>query len=522
MIATLKSDGDPLWNDFSHAEARAADAARMARASGNYPLLSRGDINLYSLFVERAHALAKPNGMVGLLVPSGIASDLSASAFFRGVATGGHLKALYDFENRKIFFPDVHASFKFCTMVVSPERTFPAATCAFFLHDVRERLDPERGFAISATDFANVNPNTGTSPIFRSRRDMALTTAIYARLPVLVDRSGGAPIAAWPVRYVRMFDMTNDSHLFRTRAELEEREGAWSIGGNRFQSAAGEWVPLYAGRMIHQFDHRAASVVVNTSNVHNAALSGEVTAVMKADPALLATPQYWIERGNLAAFRGEKSVVAFRDIARATDARTIIAAIGPADGYGNKAPLVLGREAVLSAADQALLVANLNALVFDFVARSKVQSTSVNWFIVEQLPVVPPAAYARTFGTKSAADIVREAVLELSYTAHDLTPFARDVGHVDANDKVLPPFLWDEDRRLHLRAKLDALYFILYGVFDPINPAKSRDDIRYIYSTFPIVEREETAKWGSFRSRDLCLAWINALMAGQPDAEVEG
>lgn len=64
--------------------------------------------------------------------------------------------------------------------------------------------------------------------------------------------------------------------------------------------------------------------------------------------------------------------------------------------------------------------------------------------------------------------------------------------------------------------------FILYGVFDPANPAASRDDIRYIYSTFPIVSAQETAKWGSYRSRDLCLAWINALMAGQPDAEIEG
>src|SRR3546814_2067619 len=69
---------------------------------------------------------------------------------------------------------------------------------------------------------------------------------------------------------------------------------------------------------------------------------------------------------------------------------------------------------------------------------------------------------------------------------------------------------------------LDALYFILYGVFDPANPAQSRDDIRYIYSTFPIVEREETAKYGHYRSRDLGLAWINALIAGQPDADVDG
>ena len=123
---------------------------------------------------------------------------------------------------------------------------------------------------------------------------------------------------------------------------------------------------------------------------------------------------------------------------------------------------------------------------------------------------------------KSAADIVKAAVLELTYTAHDMAPFARDMGHVDAKGEVLPPFIWDEERRLHLRAKLDALYFILYGVFDPADPAQSRDDIRYIYSTFPIVERQETAAYGTYRSRDLCLAYINTLIAGQPDAIVAG
>ena len=75
-------------------------------------------------------------------------------------------------------------------------------------------------------------------------------------------------------------------------------------------------------------------------------------------------------------------------------------------------------------------------------------------------------------------------------------------------------------RRLHLRAKLDALYFILYGVFDPADRERSRDDIRYIYSTFPIVERQELAAHDRYLSRDLCLAYVNALDAGQPDAVV--
>lgn len=528
MIAALKKADDPLHADFEKAEERALDTARIARASGHFPLLSRGDINLYSLFVERAHALVKPSGMVGLLTPSGIASDLSASAFFRGVATDGHLKALYDFENRRprygldAFFPDVDSRLKFCAMVASPGRTFAAARCGFFLQAADETRDSDHIFPITAADFAGVNPNTGTAPIFRSRRDMALTTAIYQRLPVLVNRSSGEAVATWPIRYATMFHMTNDSHQFRTRAELEEREAAWAVGGNRFRSASGEWLPLYAGRMIHQFDHRAASVTINAANLHNAAISGEVTAEQKADPAFVPEPQYWVPEQSVRETTAQTSVVAFRDIARPTDARTMIATLAPRAGFGNKAPLILSRDGLLSTRDSALLVANLNALVFDFVARSKVQGANLNWFIVEQLPVVPPPAYDRVFGSKTARDIVHEAVLELSYTAHDLAPFARDLGYVDTDGEVLPPFVWDEGRRLVLRAKLDALYFILYSVFDLTDPAQSRDDIRYIYSTFPIVEREEITRWGSYRSRDMALAWINALMAGEPDAVIAG
>ena len=137
MIADLETTGDPLAREFADASARAQAAARMARASGEYPLLSGGDVNLYSLFVERAMTLVKPDGMVGLLTPSGIASDKTASTFFKGVATEGRLRALYDFENKKVFFPDVHASFKFCVLVASPSPNDEPARCAILLSPCR-------------------------------------------------------------------------------------------------------------------------------------------------------------------------------------------------------------------------------------------------------------------------------------------------------------------------------------------------------------------------------------------------
>jgi hypothetical protein len=106
----------------------------------------------------------------------------------------------------------------------SSGRTFPAAQCAFFLQDVSELANPERCFPLTATDFARVNPNTGTAPIFRMRRDAALTTAIYSRLPVLVDRSSGEEVKAWPVRYPTMFHMTNPDCFAPARSLKKRKE----------------------------------------------------------------------------------------------------------------------------------------------------------------------------------------------------------------------------------------------------------------------------------------------------------
>jgi hypothetical protein len=532
MIAALVEAEDPLAANFLTAKDRAEQGTWVARACGDYPLLSGGDVNLYSLFVERAMTLVKRDGMIGLLTPSGIASDKTAAPFFKSVATDARLKALYDFENRRTrygaepFFPDVDSRFKFCAFIASPSQTFEAAQCAFFLQDVSELRDPERCFQLTAENFARVNPNTGTAPIFRFRRDAELTTAIYRRLPVLVDRSSGEEVKAWPVKYSTMFHMTNDSRLFRTRTELEEREGAYPVGGNRFSSARGDWVPLYVGRMVHQFDHRAASVEVNLENVHNPAFSGGITIEQKADPDFLPTPQYWVPLAEVDFPDGIDWAIAFRDIARATDVRTMIAAAVPRVGLGNTAPVLIPEDGDACRSGIHLLLGNLGSIVLDFVTRQKAQSTHLNWYIVEQLPVIPLDHYGTIkFGTKSAAEIVGDAVLELTYTAHDMAPFARDMGYLDDGGNVKPPFIWDEDRRRHLRARLDAVFFHLYGVVDlhspdPDRTAQGRDDVRYIFSTFPIVERQDMAAHGSYRSRDLCLAYMNALAAGEPDAEV--
>jgi hypothetical protein len=528
MIKALKDAGDPLFADYEKADRRAVDTARMARKSGHYPLLSGGDTNLNSLFVERAHALVKPGGMVGLLIPSGIASDQSSAAFFRKVTGDKQVHCVIDFFNRRydgsLFFPDVYYRFKFCAYVAGGVgRTFDSASYGFFIRDPAEINDPDRVFPITAEEISRINPNSGTAPIFRSRRDKDITSRIYARLPVLVDRKSSEGRAVWPVRYVRMLDMANDSGKFRTKVELEGAEQAWPIEGNRYQSAFGEWVPLYEGKMVQAFDHRASDIVLADANVFRSGQGADLTGGDHRDPARQPIPRYWVQSSGIGWDAPTAWCLSLKDVTSVTNMRTTISAIIPRFGAGHTLPVLFPSKGDTSPSYIAvapMALANLNCVILDYLARQKVHGNHLAWYLLEQLPVIPPAAYARMFGPKSAADIVKEAVLELTYTAHDMAPFACDMGYVDAAGEVQPPYIWNEDRRQALRAKLDALYFILYSVYDPTNPKQSREDIRYIYSTFPIVERQEMAAHGRYRSRDLALAYINALMAGQPDAEV--
>jgi hypothetical protein len=517
-IDKLKANRDPLYLNYYYAASRQAQGSRLVRSNtGDYSELNKGKLNLYKLFVERAMALVKPTGMVGLLTPSGIASDKTAAPFFKGVATGGRLKALYDFENKKVFFPDVHASFKFCVFIASPAPQPKPAQCAFYLHNILELQDPERCFPLSAKDFASVNPNTGTAPIFRTRRDAALTTAIYSRLPIVLDQRSGLQLKTWPVQFDQMLNMTTDSKLFRTHLQLEEKERAWPVGNGRWNSADGQWIPLYEGKMVQAFDHRAADIVVRKANVFRPGQQTSILSDQKKNRERLPISRYFIKYSK-DFWKNHKYewVVAFKDITATTNNRTMIAAIIPLCGAGHTLPVLnMDIESKSTPDHAAFISANLNALTFDYVSRQKVQTTHFSSYILDQIPVVPLERYESTlFGKKTAKDIIHDAVLELTYTAHDMAPFARDMGYVDKSGNVKPPFLWDEDRRLKLRAKLDAIYFHLYGITD-------RDDVRYIYSTFPIVEREEAAAYGRYRSRDLCLAYMSALAAGDPDAHID-
>jgi very-short-patch-repair endonuclease len=230
LIADLPKTNPALWHDYQRALHGAESTSRFLRGSGQYPLTGRGDINTYSVFAERVRSLLNIRGRAGIIVPTGIATDATNQCFFADLVEQGQLASLFDFENRQRLFPAVDSRMKFCLLTLAGSWQPTPASFAFFATRADHLRDPRRLFSLTPQDIARINPNTRTLPVFRTRQDAELTRAIYERVPVLVnERTGENP---WDVRFMAMFHMSNDSHLFRTRAELEKQ--GYRLVGNVF------------------------------------------------------------------------------------------------------------------------------------------------------------------------------------------------------------------------------------------------------------------------------------------------
>ena len=293
LIEALKHRFPKLHADFAEAIRESNGTSRLLRDSGRYPFCGRGDINLYAVFGEAMRSIVNDRGRAGCVLPTGIATDDTTKLFFQDVVETQSLVSLFDFENKGVFFPGVHSSYKFCLFTTGSGNvpTSDRAEFVFFAHAVDELRNLERRFTLSADEFVLLNPNTRTCPIFRSSKDAELTKAIYRRVPVLVrdTRAGQPEQNPWGIRFGTMFHMSNDSNLFRGSEELEA--GGWSLEGNVFHKNDEKSLPLYEAKMTHHFDHRWAS--------YGAAGRKDVTTDVpledKQDPDFTALPRYWVE-----------------------------------------------------------------------------------------------------------------------------------------------------------------------------------------------------------------------------------
>ena len=498
LVAKLESDDPALYERYQQALAAADSLLTYCRTSDQYPLTGKGDINTYAVFAELAYRLVAPHGRVGLLVPSGIASDMTTKDFFAAVAESNRLIRLYDFENKKAFFPEVHASFKFCILNFGGEQAATSqADFVFFAHRVEELEDRKRHIALSAADIRLLNPNTRTCPIFRSRRDAEITKAIYRRVPVLIDTNREGPTGnPWGIQFKTMFHQTNDAELFR-EADTLKADG-FKLKGNRWIKGKKVFLPVYEAKMLQDYDHRAADVVTDKSNWVRQGQTEKRSLVGYQNPEQLAMPRFWVAQEVVLSQSNEQTshFLCFKDVTSPTNQRTMIAAMTPLVGVVNSAPIILTDT---SPVRQCCLLGNLNSFAYDFVMRQKISNVHLNFFIVEQVPTLPPDTYAKPCPWDRRTTLetwISQRVLKLTCTAEDMLPLA------DACDFTGGSFQaeyggrlnkWDEAERAELMAELDAAFFHLYGI--------ARDDVEYILSTFKGIHDQRTPLPRRFQHR---------------------
>lgn len=509
LISALEASNPKLFAEFEAAKAQAEGESAILRLSGRFPLTGRGDVNTYAVFAELFRSFLNPTGRAGVIVPSGIATDDTTKFFFGDLTDSKSLASLYDFENGRreeeeqdsdsdeeedekpkkkkrrgssdkndrLFFASVDSRFKFCLLTMSGNAVQPKAPhFAFFCHRVEDIQRPGKAFTLTPEEIALLNPNTKTCPIFRSRKDADLSLRAYRKFNILGDK-----MPLWFASYMRLVDMGDHARSIRFFQDAEESD-----------------IPLYESKLIHQFDHRFASFANTSLRQQETGQAINVSSTDKGLASLSVVCRYYVD-GTLTnslfskyPMHKEDYLLVWRDVTNVTNERTCIASIIPKWVASRSCPAIsLGSSKLYPG-----LLAILNSFVFDYLCRQKASGVHLNWTLLAQIATPGLSQLMEKVNLfsecKTYWDFLIPRVLELTYTADDIAPFARDLGHTG------PPFVWDDERRFLLRAELDAALFHLYSI--------ARDDVDYIMETFPIVKRKDIAAHGSYRTKEAILS----------------
>ncbi len=498
LISKLKDAPPNSREGLLHAEfemvKRTAEAASVfARVpgldGGRFQLTGRGDVNTYALFAELFSSLTAPNGRAGIIVPTGLITDLGTSLFFSDLIDQKRLVQSLAFDNQRRIFPAIHPDTPFTLFTMGDAKESPRF--GTYLLDIADLDDPRRLCKLTPSEIAAFNPNTRNAPLFRSESDAELSALIHSRIPVLLNTSRGAEGNPWDFDYLtKMFDMASSSAFFRESGTFAQKPRGTEI----FEDDQ-IWRPLYEAKMINLYDHRWGQF---DAGGKVELLERDAKTRLNLEPQ----PRYWVTQAKLDERLGRRWnrgwMLGWRDITNATNERTVIVSLYPRVGVGHTI-----RNIFIDMAPEliACFLANLSSLTVDYSSRQKVGGTHLTVEMIQQLPVLPPTAY-----TSTDLDFLVPRVLELTYTSHSMTPFARDLGFEGE------PYAWDEDRRAILRAELDAWYARAYSL--------TRNQLRYILDpadimgpdypseTFRVLKNSEIRKFGEYRTQRLVLdAW---------------
>ncbi len=500
-IADLAVRNPNLFREFRRA-AREAEATNSFVRSGRYPLTARGKIDTYAIFAELFRSSITSDGRMGIITPTGLATGATTAAFFADTLTAKRLAAFYDFENEAKIFPGVHNQFRFAATSVSGGEALSNVRMAFytrFIGDVAARR-----FELSAAEILAINPNTGTLPLFRGRRDADITLAAYRRFPVLRrDRPAANP---WSLEFRQgLFNMASDSGLFRQPDELRETGAvfdgwSWSAGTKR-------WLPLYEAKMLGHFDHRYSTYTGASQAQLNKGTLPRLTDAQHDDPEVEPLARYWVDESDVnSALEGlwdRGWVLGCRRLTQSSNLRTLIPFVAPRTSFGDNAWLLLPGQPRSSD-----LLAALSSFASDYIVRTKLSGTTLSSYIIEQVAFPPPDAFQVTLaGVSDAAygDWVRPRVLELTYTSWRIAAYANDCLGLPPDADPGPPFRWDPARRDTLRAELDAAMFHLYGL--------PRADVEHVMDSFAVVRKYDERDHGEFRTKRRILEIYDAMAA---------
>ncbi|UTA47449.1 N-6 DNA methylase [Simiduia sp. 21SJ11W-1] len=506
-----------LFNEFVTAKHTAEAASAFVHVNGDeggrYALTGVGDVNTYALFSETIYQIVSPMGRAGFIVPSGLATDNSTKGFFGELISKKSLDSFFEFENEGFFAGagQGHMLRFALTTIVGSAQEIPETRFLFQGKKIEHLHDPERVFTLSPEDIFRVNPNTLTCPIFQSRYDAEITKKIYQRVPVLIREANDdqPEVNPWGIRFMAMFHMSNDSHLFKTYEDLIG-EG-YELDGNHFVKDKSEYVPLYESKMIQLYNHRYGDF--------RESLNERPHVLPRAPEEYFATaeyltyPFYWVDKTQIsqkveASGWGRKWFIAWRRITDArASARTMIASVIPDCGSGDSLFLPLLKD-FDDGRNYAAFLANLSSLVLDYFARQKLGGLNLNYFTFKQLPIISPEAY-----DDNDLEFIASRVVELTYNSMDLKEWGKDIGH-NGN-----PIVYNSERRHKLRCELDAYYAKLYGltreelcyILDPTNVAGAD----YPSETFRVLKSKEEKEFGEYRTQRLVLEAWDQLHAGQ-------
>ncbi len=417
--------------------------------SSQYSLRGSGDTNLWKLFMEQGMRLLAGGGSLAVVVPSGIVTDEGAKPL-REKLFEGQIRGILEFENRRGIFPDVDGRMKFALLIWDKDNPVQAFPAAFYLQDalsLEGKAEQDKFLEMPMELVRICAPESLSIPEVRSERHLEVFAKLYQENPLLGD-----PKKGWQVGLVRELDRTNDSDLFRSDGH------GW---------------PLLEGKCFHQFlpDFEKPSFTIDP------------------DRGLKRTARCRDYKDGMNGFLHMMPRLAFRNVARSTDIRSLISCVLPPQVFCPHSvaiviPFVNGKPEKNNYCDMINYLSGIfNSFVFDFLIRARV-SMNLSFFYVYQTPV--PANYHNNIAKK---------IMQLAARLSSPDEHFRELA--DAVGVPFGPLTMKE--RLEQTAELNALVARHYGL--------SREDLVVILDSFtsfvedPDLENLEEIKWSDVLMR---------------------